>query len=259
MPGPGRGTPVGGAAVDPGRAGEPGHRGRAARLYWANTVCDTPLSELPLLGFAFLGVGLLVRRNLRESLGRLALVRPQVSQLVVAVVLAQLLLLVAVGADHLTQLLTPGTAKQLNNVSQAIYGNFGSQLLPWLLLAVFAGVCEEILFRGALQPRLGLVLTTLLFASTHVQYGLSIVLALIVIAGFTLGVLRRYTNTTTTIVCHVVYDLLAGLSFPLSWLVIAMLLQLPILAFLLWRSRAAVLDWPRTTPVRLAPAWVGRT
>ena len=228
-----------------------------AGAYSANNIFDAPLSELPLLGLAILGVGLLVRRNLRESLSRLALVRPRASQMVVAVVLAQLILLVAVGADFLTQLLTPGTAKQLNNVSQAIYGNLGTQLLPWILLAVSAGVCEEILFRGALQPRLGLVLTTLLFASTHVQYGLSIVLLLIVIAGFTLGALRRYTNTTTAIVCHVVYDLLAGLSFPFSWFVIALLLQLPVVAFLLWRSRTAVLVWLRTRPVRLSPGWLG--
>jgi membrane protease YdiL (CAAX protease family) len=227
-----------------------------ASAYSANNVFDAPLSELPLLGFAILGVGLLVRRNLRESLDRLALVRPRASQLVVAIVLAQLLMLVAVSADYLTQLLTPGTAKQLNSVSQAIYGNLGSQLVPWLLLAVSAGVCEEILFRGALQPRLGLVLTTILFASTHVQYGLSIVLGLIVIAGFTLGILRRYTNTTTTIVCHVVYDLLAGLSFPFSWFVVGLLLQLPVLAFLLWRGRASVASWLRTRPVRLAPTWV---
>ncbi|MFI5267229.1 MAG: type II CAAX prenyl endopeptidase Rce1 family protein [Chloroflexota bacterium] len=226
-----------------------------ASSYSSNNVFDAPLAELPLLAFGFLGVGLLVRRNPGQCLSRLALVRPRVSHLVVAVVLAQLLLLVGVGADYLTQLLTPGTAKQLNNVSQVLYGNLGSAFLPWLLLAVSAGVCEEILFRGAVQPRLGLLLTTLLFASTHVQYGLSIVLALIVLAGFTLGVLRRYTNTTTTIVCHALYDLLAGLTFPLSWFLAALLLQLPVVAFLVWRSRAAVFGWLRTRPVSPTPAW----
>ena len=47
---------------------------------------------------------------------------------------------------------------------------------------VGAGICEEVLFRGALQPRLGLPATALLFASTHVQYGLSIILGLVVLA-----------------------------------------------------------------------------
>ena len=222
--------------------------------YRANNLFDVPLAELPLLGGAVLGVGLLVRRNARESLGRLALVRPKISHLVVALILAEVMLLLAAGADYFTVLLTPGTAKQLNGVSQVLYAGYGTQILPWLLLATSAGICEEILFRGALQPRIGLVLTTLLFASAHVQYGLSIVLALIVVLGFTLGLLRRYTNTTTTIVCHVAYDLLAGVSFPFSWFVIACLVQLPIVAFLVWRRREALLTWLRTRPVTLSPS-----
>ena len=42
--------------------------------------------------------------------------------------------------------------------------------LSWteaLLLALFSGVAEELLFRGAIQPSLGLGLTSLLFAFVH--------------------------------------------------------------------------------------------
>jgi len=76
------------------------------------------------------------------------------------------------------------------------------------------------------------------------------------VSGFVLGFLRRYTNTTTTIVCHVVYDVLAGLTFPISWFLVACLVQLPVLAFLVWWRREAFAAWLRARPVRLTPAWV---
>jgi len=121
-----------------------------------------------------------------------------------------------------------------------MYGSFGSDILPWVLLAVSAGVAEEILFRGALQPRLGLLLTSLLFTATHLQYGLSIVLAVILLGGLSLGLLRKHANTTTAILCHVTYDLLAGLPFPYWWLLIALAVQLPLVAFFAIRHRAAL-------------------
>jgi uncharacterized protein len=153
---------------------------------------------------------------------------------------AQLMSLVGVGADFLTNWLTPQTATQLNQVSNALYGSFGSNLLPWVLLAVSAGVAEEVLFRGAIQPRLGLLLTSLLFTATHLQYGFSIVLGVILLGGLSLGLLRKHANTTTAIVCHVTYDLLAGLPFPSWWLFVALGIQLPVLLFFAYRHRAAV-------------------
>ena len=224
--------------------------------YMANGMFDAPLSDLPLLAAGVFGVGFLIRRDWRATLTRLALVKPSFSQVVAAVVIAEVMTWIAVGADWLVRVLTPETAKQLDSVGQVLYGGYGSQLLPWVLLAAGAGICEEVLFRGALQPRLGLPATALLFASTHVQYGLSIILGLVVLAGFVLGFLRRYSNTTTTIVCHLVYDILAGLTFPLSWFLVGCLLQLPVVAYLLWRRRVAALSWLRGRPVRLTPAWI---
>jgi uncharacterized protein len=211
-----------------------------AKTYGSNGLLDIPLAELPLLVAAFFGVGIFVRRNFAESLARLGLVRPSRWQLFAALLVAQLMSLVGVAADFLTSWLTPQTATQLNQVSQAMYGSFGSDLLPWVLLAVSAGVAEEILFRGALQPRLGLLLTSLLFTATHLQYGLSIVLAVILLGGLSLGLLRRHANTTTAILCHVTYDLLAGLPFPYWWLFIALGVQLPLVAFFAIRHRAAL-------------------
>jgi CAAX protease family protein len=65
--------------------------------------------------------------------------------------------------------------------------------------------------RGALQPRLGLVLTSLLFASLHVQYswyGMVVIFLL----GMVLGTIRRRTSTTAAMAVHVLYDIVAVLT-----------------------------------------------
>ena len=79
-----------------------------------------------------------------------------------------------------------------------------------LVLGVSAGVGEELMVRGALQPRVGLVWASLLFAAGHVQYTWFGMLT-IVLLGVTLGLVRKSANTTTAIVVHVVYDIIAAL------------------------------------------------
>ncbi|MGI8865672.1 MAG: CPBP family glutamic-type intramembrane protease, partial [Rubrobacteraceae bacterium] len=61
-------------------------------------------------------------------------------------------------------------------------------------------------FRGAVQPKLGIVLTSILFASMHIQYGPSILLLFIFFLSVALGFLRRYVNTTATFLAHAGYN-----------------------------------------------------
>jgi len=67
---------------------------------------------------------------------------------------------------------------------------------------------EEVTIRGALQPRLGIVLTSVLFACGHVQYSWWGMLT-IALLGMLLGGVRRLTNTSTAIVVHSLYDVFA--------------------------------------------------
>lgn len=80
-----------------------------------------------------------------------------------------------------------------------------------VLVSVAAGVGEELLFRGALQPRVGVVPSAALFAGLHVQYQLPGILMIFVV-GLALGMLKRRTSTTFTILVHVFYDLGAFLA-----------------------------------------------
>ena len=77
-----------------------------------------------------------------------------------------------------------------------------------VLLGLSAGVGEEITLRGALQPRLGIVLTSLLFAGLHVQYSWYGI-ASIFVFGLILGTIRRRSGTTAAIAVHGLYDILA--------------------------------------------------
>ncbi|HEV2106424.1 MAG TPA: CPBP family intramembrane glutamic endopeptidase, partial [Candidatus Eisenbacteria bacterium] len=80
-----------------------------------------------------------------------------------------------------------------------------------LLLGTSAGVGEELVVRGALQPRAGVLAAALLFACGHVQYTWFGMLT-IALLGVLLGVIRLRAGTTTAIVVHATYDVFAALT-----------------------------------------------
>ena len=80
-----------------------------------------------------------------------------------------------------------------------------------IVLGVSAGVGEELLVRGALQPRAGLFWASILFAAGHVQYTWFGMLTILLL-GVALGIVRARANTTTAIVVHGLYDIVAAIS-----------------------------------------------
>ena len=183
---------------------------------------DLILGEIPFVLAAAAGVGLAVRRSAGQTLQRLGLVRPAWWHLVLALAAAGLFYGVSTGLDILGEHLTPGTSEQVSSATNRIFGQLASDWPGIATIALAAGVCEEILFRGALQPRLGLLWTALIFASVHTQYGVSFDALAVLLLAVGLGVMRRYLNTTATILCHVAYNTAAGAGVPdaaLPWLI----------------------------------------
>ena len=171
---------------------------------------DLVAQELPFLLAALAGAGLWVRRSPVATLERLGVVRPAWWHLVLALAAAGAFYALAAGLDALGQALTPGTAREVNSATNRIFGQLLVDPAGIATIAIAAGLCEEVFFRGALQPRLGIVWTSLVFASVHTQYGLSFdALAVLILAGG-LGLIRKYLNTTSSIVCHTAYDALTG-------------------------------------------------
>jgi membrane protease YdiL (CAAX protease family) len=174
------------------------------------TLGDLAANETPFLIMALAGVGLYIRRTPAHAAERLGLVRPAWWQIALALAAAGAFFAFIQGADYLSHLWTPQVASQVDKTTEHVFGGLGTPL-GVASLALLPGICEEILFRGALQPRLGLLATAALFTSIHTQYGLSLDALSVLAVAIGLGVLRRYTNTTTSCICHVSYNLLAGI------------------------------------------------
>jgi membrane protease YdiL (CAAX protease family) len=170
---------------------------------------DSAVSLLTDLSMALAGVGFLVGRGPRSTLTRLDLRGFGLRQLPWAVL--------AAGSCHVVVTVLDWTERLMLPRLHALEDRFDYQfvgvppVLGGLLLAVAAGVGEEVLFRGALQPRLGVVLTALVFAALHVQYQIPGILMIFVL-GLALGLIKRQTSTTFTACVHVIYDLGAFLA-----------------------------------------------
>jgi membrane protease YdiL (CAAX protease family) len=78
-----------------------------------------------------------------------------------------------------------------------------------VVLAISTGVGEEIFFRGAIQPRMGIVLTAVLFTFLHAQYGFTWILLGLFLIGLTFGWLAKRHGTMAAVVAHVLYNLAA--------------------------------------------------
>ena len=211
----------------------------------ALTVADVLAQEAPFAVLAFAGVGLYIRRSFLASSDRLGLVTPMWWHITLALGAAGAFWAVGEVSVWLSQTFTPDITAKVQKSSDHLFGGLSGPA-GVAAIALLPGICEEVLFRGALQPRLGLLVTSLLFAAIHTEYGLSFdVLAIFVIA-IGLGLIRRYANTTASVTCHATYNLLASLTIvdtykPAAYVVSAALLGVS--AYAMWHRRRA-----RTTP-----------
>lgn len=79
----------------------------------------------------------------------------------------------------------------------ALFSNI-QRVLAWdllLLLPLVSGVTEEVFFRGFLQPRIGLVASSLLFGLAHIGYGTILQVVAPVLLGLFFGLLYRLSRT----------------------------------------------------------------
>ncbi|MEO7795966.1 MAG: CPBP family intramembrane glutamic endopeptidase, partial [Thermoanaerobaculia bacterium] len=89
-------------------------------------------------------------------------------------------------------------------------------VIPWLAarpillrlaIAASAGLVEETFFRGFLQPRIGIALSTLFFAMAHLSYDQPIMLVGVTLLSLLYGLLTRWRqNIWPAIVAHFLFD-----------------------------------------------------
>jgi membrane protease YdiL (CAAX protease family) len=177
------------------------------------TPVDLLLSGLALTLFGFLGVGYPIRRRGAEALARLGLRRPTWRQLGIAAGAIAGFLLLDYSVARIWSALNPEQYQLIGRVSLGLFGEM--DIWKAAAIGVSAGIGEEILFRGAVQPRFGLWITALLFTSGHTQYGLSPAILEVFAVGVILGVIRDKATTTTCVAIHVLYNFLDVVLLPL--------------------------------------------
>ena len=175
------------------------------------TYSELLAQDIPFLILAFVGVGIFIRRSPRETIERLGLLAPRQKRWwLVAIVGIGVFMAVAFGIEALANVVAPSQQKQVTDVTNVLFSRFNNPAAI-VFLGVLAGVVEETLFRGALLPRFGIVVTAILFAALHIQYAVSFATLEVFVLGLGLGWLRvRSGSTLTGMVTHAGYDIAVG-------------------------------------------------
>ena len=166
-----------------------------------------------LILLSFLGIGIWVSRSGKEALRRLGLTKPSPLQIGIGI----FLIFASFYFDALWAIYTHRLAGQdlatelsyYNSATFTIAGSFVPSVILAMLITLCAGIGEEVLFRGALQPVFGILPAALLQGILHAEIGHNpIFIIKVTIWSIFMGLVRRYTNTTTTIIAHVGLNLI---------------------------------------------------
>ncbi len=161
--------------------------------------------------WAMVGIGWLTRRKWGQALERLGLVVPSPAAIAVGIGTGLLSVGVIIVLEIVAQAVGWGLNEDVERLSESLIGPLLGSIPGILTLGLAAGIGEETLFRGALQPRFGLLFTSLLFAVVHSQYGITLSTLAVFIVGLILGLLRMRFNTSTCVIAHASYNITLGM------------------------------------------------
>jgi uncharacterized protein len=161
------------------------------------------------VGLAFAAVGWLIVRRLPEATERLG-IRVPTGRTIAAALGFFVAVLFAYGAvATAAELIDPGVFEELEPVTEDLTEDVQNPVGA-ALVGISAGAGEEAVFRGAMQPRFGIPLTSLAFAVIHApQYGFSPIILALFAVSVLLGLERRRFGTTAAMITHALYNFLA--------------------------------------------------
>jgi hypothetical protein len=155
---------------------------------------------------AYIAVGLPYWRDLRAATERLGIVAPDARTIGIAVAAMFAAFLVAGLAGLASQQFDPELSQALDDVVDQMTAQVQNPLGA-VVLGASAGIGEEAIFRGALQPRFGILIPSLLFAMLHgPQYGFNVALLGLLGVSIILGLERKYVNTTAAMITHALFN-----------------------------------------------------
>lgn len=161
---------------------------------------------LAFVALAYVAVGYRNYRTGEEATVRLGVQKPTPTQITMGLAGVLAAFVAANIGGLLTQWLQPDVLDSLENSMDAMTSGVTTPFVA-IVLALSSGIGEEVLFRGAIQPRFGMVLSALLFAFLHAQYGFTWVLLGLFLIGMIFGWLAKNHGTMAAVVAHVVYNL----------------------------------------------------
>lgn len=161
--------------------------------------------------WAVVGVGWLTRRRLLQALERLGLVAPRPVEVAIGIGVGLISVAIILALEIVAGALGWGLDEDVQRLTEVLIGPLLGSIPGILTLGLAAGIGEETLFRGALQPRFGLFVTSLLFALLHSQYGITLSTLAVFIVGMILGLVRNRYNTSTCVIAHASYNITLGM------------------------------------------------
>lgn len=166
--------------------------------------------QLLMLLLAVVGVGWPIRRSFGGTLQRLGIVAPTRRQVLIGILGGVGMVGVVLVSEVLAGLVGFGSDPDVERLTEQLLGPLFTSPFGLITLGVAAALGEEPLFRGAAQPRFGLLLTALLFALMHSNYGITFSTLIVFVLGLVLGVVRIRHNTTTAMILHACYNITLG-------------------------------------------------
>jgi membrane protease YdiL (CAAX protease family) len=165
---------------------------------------------LAFVALAYVAVGYRNYRNGEEATARLGISRPTTHQILIGLVAVVPAFILSMVGSALTAIFQPDVVdnleRNIDNLTAGVQNPVGA-----IILGLSSGIGEEVLFRGALQPRFGIVLTSLFWVLLHTQYDVTWVMFGLLLLGFLLGYIRNRYGTVAAIITHAVYNTLVVL------------------------------------------------
>ena len=169
------------------------------------------VQQITFAVWAVVGVGWLTRQRLLQALERLGLVVPRPAEVAVGIGTGLVSVAVILVLEIVAEAMGWGVDEDVQRLTEVLIGPLLGSIPGILTLGLAAGIGEETLFRGALQPRFGLLFTSLLFALLHSQYGITLSTLAVFIVGLILGLVRNRYNTSTCVIAHAAYNITLGM------------------------------------------------
>ncbi len=165
------------------------------------------LTMVTLIAIAYASVGYRIYRNGDDATKRLGLNVPGLKTIAISVACVIPCFIVSTIGSLLTVAFQPDVVDNVEETMDQITNGLQNPIGA-LLIGLTAGIGEELLFRGAVQPRFGIAIAALVWTSLHFQYEFSFILVGLFGVGVVLGLLRKYFGTTSAIITHAAYNMI---------------------------------------------------